>query len=240
MRGRCVRRRGWYKLGVKVEEEAAITVDGGQENDTRRIEAFSDAVFAIAITLLIIEIGVPHVGRFGSLFEKLVHLWPSYLGYVVSFLVIGTVWANHHNRFRLISRADNILLFINILFLMCVAFIPFPTALLSEYVSDEAHRTTAVAVYSGTLAVTGVFIGLIWFYAATNYRLIDRSVDPSLLRAMTRRYLFGMLSFIFTFALAFVSPAASLALIVALVLIFVLPEPDELRRAHRTGRSAGG
>ena len=198
-------------------------------------------MFAIAITLLIIEIGVPHVGEFGSLFGKLVHLWPSYLGYVVSFLVIGTVWANHHNRFRLISRADNILLFINILFLMCVAFIPFPTALLSEYVSDETHRTTAVAVYSGTLAVTAVFIALLWFYAATNYRLIDRSVDPFLLRAMTRRYVFGMLSFTFTFALAFVSPAASLALIVTLVLIFVLPEPDISRGTRRDRRrSVGG
>jgi uncharacterized membrane protein len=118
-------------------------------------------VFAIAITRLIIEIGVPHVGEVGSLFEELVHLWPSYLGYAISFLVIGTVWANHHNRFRLISRSDHILLFVNIVFLMCVAFIPFPTALLSEYIRDEAHRTTAVAVYSGTLAVTAVFFTLL-------------------------------------------------------------------------------
>ena len=116
-------------------------------------------MFAIAITRLIIEIGVPHVGEFGSLFEELVHLWPSYLGYAISFLVIGTVWANHHNRFRLISRSDHILLFVNVLFLMCVAFIPFPTALLSEYIRDEAHRTTAV--YSGTLAVTAVFFTLL-------------------------------------------------------------------------------
>jgi uncharacterized membrane protein len=190
-------------------------------------------VFAIAITLLIIEIGVPHVGEIGSLFEELVHLWPSYLGYAISFLVIGTVWANHHNRFRLISRSDHILLFVNILFLMCVAFIPFPTALLSDYIREETYRTTAVAVYSGTLAVTAVFFTLLWLYAATNYRLIDRSVDPSLLRAMTRRYVLGTLSYIFAFVLAFVSPAASLALIVVLALIFVLPEPDGSRSTRR-------
>jgi uncharacterized membrane protein len=194
-------------------------------------------VFAIAITLLIIEIGVPHVRELGSLSEELAHLWPSYLGYALSFLVIGTVWANHHNRFRLISRSDHILLFVNILFLMCVAFIPFPTALLAEYIRDEAHRITAVAVYSGTLAVTAVFFTLLWLYAA-DYRLIDRSVDPSLLRAMTRRYVLGMLAYIIAFALAFVSPAASLALIVALALLFVLPEPDGSRGARR--RSAGG
>jgi uncharacterized membrane protein len=195
-------------------------------------------VFAIAITLLIIEIGVPHVGEVGSLFEELVHLWPSHLRYAISFLVIGTVWANHHNRFRLISRSDHILLFVNIVFLMCIAFIPFPTALLAEYIREETHRTTAVAVYSGTLAVTAVFFTLLWLYAAGNYRLVDRSVDPSLLRAMTRRYVLGTLSYILAFVLAFVSPAASLALIVVLALIFVLPEPDGSRNTRR--RSVGG
>jgi uncharacterized membrane protein len=193
-------------------------------------------VFAIAITLLIIEIRVPHVGELGSLTEELVHLWPSYLGYAISFLVIGTVWANHHNRFRLISRSDHVLLFVNILFLMCVAFIPFPTALLAEYIRDEAHRTTAFAVYSGTLAVTAVFFTLLWLYAAGGYRSVDRSLDPSLMRAMTRRYVFGMLLYMLAFALAFLSPVASLALIVILALIFVLPEPDGSRGAHRPRR----
>lgn len=163
-------------------------------------------------------------------------MWPSYLGYATSFLVIGTVWANHHNRFRLISRSDHILLFLNILFLMCVAFIPFPTALLAEYIREEAHRTTAVAVYSGTLAVTAVFFTLLWLYAVMDHRLIDRSLDPSLLSAMTRRYILGMLLYVVAFLLAFVSPAASLGLIVVLALIFVLPEPDGSGGARRTRR----
>ena len=213
-----------------------MTTSGGRNGDTGRIETFSDGVFAIAITLLIIEIGVPHAEGTESLFEKLVELWPSYLGYAISFLVIGTVWANHHNRFRLISRSDHVLLFLNILFLMCVAFIPFPTALLAEYIREEEHRITAVAVYSGTLAVTAVFFTLLWLYAAGNYRLIDRSVDPSLLRAMTRRFVFGMLLYVLAFALAFVSAAASLTLIVSLALIFVLPEPDSSRRSARRPR----
>jgi uncharacterized membrane protein len=214
-----------------------VTAVGGQDSDTGRIEAFSDGVFAIAITLLIIEIGVPHVVGTESLFEKLVELWPSYLGYAISFLVIGTVWANHHNRFRLISRSDHILLFLNIVFLMCVAFIPFPTALLADYLSGtNEHRTTAVAVYSGTLAVTAIFFTILWLYAAGNYRLVDRAVDPHLLRAMTRRYVFGMILYILAFALAFVSPAASLALIVILALIFVLPEPEGPGSSRRTRR----
>ena len=124
---------------------------------------------------------------------------------------------------------------------MCVAFIPFPTALLAEYIREDAHRSTAVAVYSGTLAATGVFFTLLWPYAAGNPRLVDRSPDPSLLRAMTRRYVLGVLLYVVAFALAFASPAASLALIVILALIFVLPEPDGsggVRRIRR--RSARG
>jgi len=214
-----------------------VSAGGGPNNETARIETFSDGVFAIAITLLIIEIRPPHAEGGESLLDGLVHLWPSYLGYAISFLVIGTVWANHHNRFRLISRSDHQFLFLNVLFLMCVAFIPFPTALLAEYLSTTAdHRTTAVAVYTGTLAVTAVFFTLLWLYAAGNYRLVDRRADPSVLRAMTRRFVLGMLLYIVAFALTFVSVAASLALIVALTLLFILPEPGDRSKNERRSR----
>ena len=193
-------------------------------SDTGRIETFSDGVFAIAITLLIIEIRVPHAEGTESLFDEHVQEWPSYLGYAISFLVIGTVWANHHNRFRLISRSDHILLFLNILFLMCVAFIPFPTALLAEYIQSE-ERTTAVAAYTGTLAVTAIFFTLLWYYAANGYRLVNHNLDPATLQAMTRRYVAGMVLYIIAFALTFASALLSLALVVGLALVFVLPEP---------------
>lgn len=209
---------------------------GSRDNGTGRIEAFSDGVFAIAITLLVIEIGVPHVEGEGTmLFGALVEQWPSYLGYVISFLQIGVIWANHHNRFRFIVRSDHILLFLNILFLMCVAFIPFPTALLAEYLQG-IERATAGAVYAGTLAVTAVFFTLLWLYAAANYRLVDRNLDPALLRVMTRRYVFGMVAYLGAFALAFVNVAASLILIVVLALLFVLPEPGERAKTVRRAR----
>ena len=213
-----------------------MSIGGGSaDNDTGRIEAFSDGVFAIAITLLVIEIGVPHVeDARTTLFGALIEQWPSYLGYAISFLQIGVIWANHHNRFRYIARSDHLLLFLNILFLMCVAFIPFPTALLAEYLQGSgAERTMAGAVYAGTLAVTAVFFTLLWLYAAVNYRLVDRNLDPSLLRAMTRRYVFGMFAYLVTFALAFVNVAASLVLIVILALLFVLPEPGERSKPPR-------
>jgi len=211
----------------------------GRDNDTGRIEAFSDGVFAIAITLLIIEIGVPHLedeppGT--TLPQALVGLWPSYLGYVISFLQIGVIWANHHNRFRFIERSDHGLLFLNILFLMCVAFIPFPTALLAEYLERTAsERETAGVIYAGTLAVTAVFFTLLWLYAAAN-RLVDRNLDPSLVRAMTRRYLLGTVAYLLVFVLAYVNVAASLILLVILALLFVLPEPGDRAGKERAGR----
>ena len=211
----------------------------GRDNDTGRIEAFSDGVFAIAITLLVIEIGVPHLEEGTTLFGALVEQWPSYLGYVISFLQIGVIWANHHNRFRFIERSDHGLLFLNILFLMCVAFIPFPTALLAEYLERTAsERETAGVIYAGTLAVTAVFFTLLWLYAAAN-RLVDRNLDPSLVRAMTRRYLLGTVAYLLVFVLAYVNVAASLILIVILALLFVLPEPGDRagkERARRGGR----
>ena len=193
-------------------------------------------MFAIAITLLVIEIHPPELHDGETLLGGLLHQWPYYLGYAISFLVIGTVWANHHNRFRVIARSDYVFLFLNILFLMCVAFIPFPTALLSEFVGTP-ERTTAVAVYAGTLAVTAVFFTALWLYAAGGYRLVDRSVEPGPLRAMTRRYVLGCLLYLLAFALVFVSVAASLALIVALALVFVLPEPSGMKG---TGRARAG
>jgi uncharacterized membrane protein len=219
-----------------------MNLDGGsagRSDDTGRIETFSDGVFAIAITLLILEIRVPEVEEGHTLAEALFGLWPSYLAYALSFLVIGTMWANHHNRFRYITRSDHVLLFINTLLLMFTAFIPFPTTLLAEYVlgSDE-ERTAATVLYSGTLAVTAVFFTLLWLYAASGHRLVERDVDTRLLRAMTRRYVIGVLLYVVAFALAFVSVVASLALILALALLFVLPEPDDRRRSGIESSSA--
>ncbi len=211
----------------------------GRDNDTVRIETFSDGVFAIAITLLVLEIRVPEVEEGHTLAGELLGLWPSYLAYALSFLVIGTMWANHHNRFRYIARSDHVLLFINTLLLMCMAFIPFPTALLAEYVlgSDE-ERTAAAVLYGGTLAVTAVFFTLLWLYVATNHRLVQRDLDSRLLRSMTRRYVIGVLLYAVAFALAFVSVAGSLALILALALLFVLPEPGEHRLDGRADEDA--
>ncbi|CAA9522669.1 MAG: hypothetical protein AVDCRST_MAG73-266, partial [uncultured Thermomicrobiales bacterium] len=106
------------------------------DTTTVRLETFSDGVIAIAITLLVIEIHVPELdGDYAAadLWRGLRDLWPSYLGYLLSFVIIGILWANHHNVFRMIGRTDHWLIVINTLFLLCVGFLPFTTALLAEY-----------------------------------------------------------------------------------------------------------
>src|SRR5258705_1411176 len=120
-----------------------------------RLEAFSDGVFAIAITLLILEIRVPaaRVAEVG-LQDALVEEWPSYIAFVLSFAVIGIMWANHHNIFCYIGRTSHNLLLLNLGLLFCVVFLPFPTAILAEYLPSREYRTIAAVIYAATLTVT--------------------------------------------------------------------------------------
>ncbi len=175
----------------------------GHLSDTARVEAFSDGVFAIAITLLVLEIRVPSPdatdnGR--ALLAALRGLWPSYLGYVLSFVTIGIMWANHHSIFRYVRRADRYFVLINVLFLMCIAFLPFPTALLAEYLPEPGGRTLAVAGYSATLVVIALAYNALWWYAA------------------------GPISYAVSFGLAFVNVWASLAVHGLLAALYLLPE----------------
>ncbi len=119
------------------------------DRGTGRIEAFSDGVIAVAITLLILNVQVPNVQI--GLLQALLKQWPSYLGYVTSFLVITIFLANHHNMFRHIHQVDYALLLINSLFLMCIAFIPFVTSLLTQYITSPTEQHTAAIVYGATL-----------------------------------------------------------------------------------------
>lgn len=193
--------------------------------NTDRLEAFSDAVIAIAITLLVLEVRVPHLeegeGR-AELWDKLGGLWPSYLGYLISFVIIGIMWANHHEIFRHVARTDHYLILINTLFLLCVGFLPFPTALLAEYLGEEGERV-AVVVYSGWLLATALSYYLLWWYPSHNRRLIAADADAQAVDTITRRFRLGPPSYLLAFVLAWVYPPASLALLALLALLYVLP-----------------
>src|ERR687885_227300 len=118
--------------------------------DTSRLETFSDGVFAIAITLLVLLFDVPDLSEGQSLGHVLAHQWPSYASYVVSFVTVGIIWVNHHTLFRHIARVDRVFLFVNVVFLMTVAFIPYPTAVVARYMRTGDARAAAVLYASAT------------------------------------------------------------------------------------------
>ena len=196
-------------------------------SETARVEAFSDGVFAIAITLLVLEIRVPEpeaAARAGGLVRALAALWPSYLGYLISFVTIGIMWANHHAIYQYIRRSDRYFLLINVVFLMCIAFIPFPTAVLAAYLPVTEGRQAAVAYYSATYVATALAYNALWWYGAWGRRLLGHDADPVAVRTISRRYLVGPAAYGVSLALAFVNVWASLAVHGVLAAFYLLPE----------------
>lgn len=170
-----------------------------------RLEAFSDAVFAIAITLLIIEVRVPHVEAGHSLADALGDQWPHYVAYAISFTVIGIIWINHHHVLTEVARSTRRLALINLALLAAIAFLPFPTALLAEYVSVGGARShVAAAVYTGAMLVTATCFFLLWRYIV-RAQLHDARLDRAALRWRTRRAAVGPVVYAAMLPLAFVS-----------------------------------
>ncbi|HEU5205223.1 MAG TPA: TMEM175 family protein [Candidatus Limnocylindrales bacterium] len=148
---------------------------------TNRLEAFSDGVFAIAITLLVLEIGVP-LGSEDDLLEAIIRLWPSYLAYLVSFATIGAVWVAHSVITEHVEGADPVFLRLNLLLLFFVSFLPFPTKLLGEYLGTEEEAVrVAVTFYGLALLLTSVTTSALWGWAR-HVQLIHetaRGSDPA-------------------------------------------------------------
>jgi uncharacterized membrane protein len=140
-----------------------------------RLMFFSDAVFAIAITVLVLDIHLPAGGESANdnqLFIMLTGLWHKYLAYIISFWVIGIYWINHHRKFLYIKRFDHQLLSLNLLLLMVIAFIPFPTAVISE----NATRTATI-FYALVMALGGLVLAVLWMHAAYNHKLINPQLN---------------------------------------------------------------
>ncbi len=185
------------------------------EPDTSRMEAFSDGVFAIAATLLVLEFSVTSGGDLGL---QLLHLWPSYLAYVTSFLTIGIIWMNHHHTVSLMARTDRTMLFLNNLLLLTVAFLPFPTKLVAQHLHEEAAALT----YAATFVLMSVIYNTWWRYASGGRRLIAESVSDSELRAVSRAFDPGVPMYTAVFVVAFFSPFAAVLMTFAIA-AFYLP-----------------
>jgi uncharacterized membrane protein len=196
---------------------------------TDRLETFSDGVFAIAATLLILNVDTQVEAEGPELAEQLLHVWPSYIGYIVSFVTIGIIWVNHHLVMSLIDRVDRRFMMFSVLFLMCVAFIPFPTRLVAEHVRDEGAQAAALA-YGITLTVTAAMFSAIWFYASIGRRLLRADADPRVVSGITRSYLPGPWIYLIATLVAFLSPAWSVGLYAAIALFYVLESSTFGRR----------
>jgi uncharacterized membrane protein len=188
--------------------------------ETTRLETFSDGVFAIAITLLVLEIAVPHLEEPGRLGQALLDLWPSYIAYATSFITIGIMWVNHHSVFRQIRESDHRFLLVNLGLLMCISFVPFPTTLLADYAWGGNGESAALA-YGITLTITAVFFNLLWRYAAWNGRLLRADADPREVSGISRAYLPGPFMYGGATLVALVSPEASAALYLAVAVFYV-------------------
>jgi uncharacterized membrane protein len=151
--------------------------------ETGRTEAFSDGVFAIAITLLVLDIRVP-AEEFDDLWSGIVHEWPAYLGYATSFLTIGALWLAHHGVFRRLRYANNPVMRINLLLLMAVAFLPFPTRLVAEAIRDQSAERAAAIFYGATLLVIALLFSALWGAVARDRKLLRPELTEDDVNAM--------------------------------------------------------
>jgi uncharacterized membrane protein len=201
-------------------------------SETTRLETFCDGVFAIAITLLVLEIRVPDAERIheaGGIWPALGGLWPSYVGYALSFLVLGIMWVNHHAMFQYIRRADRAFLVLNVLFLMVISFVPFSTGVLAEHLPEPENRRGALIFYGASMALCAVMFNAVWHSGIREGRLLGSRVDVAGLETITKRYRLGPLAYLVAIALAFVNPWVSLAWHFALAVFYVLPERSRER-----------
>ncbi len=193
----------------------------GTERGTERVEAFSDGVFAIAITLLILDVKIPHSpGMTIDLLLELLRLWPSYFALVLSFVMIGIYWANHHYVFKLFEKTDHSLNLLNLLFLLCISFLPFPTAVLGGYMLDGTNQTTAATFYSVGLLLPAVSWTLMWLYGR---RLVDHRLEPRFLWILTAKYVGSVAVYSVAVLVSLIAFKLGLALCVGLTLLYLTP-----------------
>jgi uncharacterized membrane protein len=186
---------------------------------TARLETFADGVFAIAATLLIIDVSAGAPGA--ALGDALLHAWPQYGAYAVSFLTIGIMWVNHHACMQLIERADRRFLFINIALLACIAFVPFPTRIVAQHLRDDGLRAAALT-YGLTLTITSVCFFAFWFYASIGRRLIAPDADERMVQGISHAFLPGTPIYAGATLVALISPIASVILFALIAGFYVL------------------
>jgi len=190
-----------------------------------RVEAFSDGVFSIAATLLVLTLAVPtyeKAGTSASLIRVLVHQWPAYVAFVVSFISILIMWVGHHNVFSLIKRVDHVFLLLNGLVLLGITVTPFTTSLLADHLGHPGARVAAF-LYSGAALFVALAYNALWYWARRGGHLLEPDISPALLRAETRQYAVAPAVYLVALGLSLWNAWASLAIFVCVIVFFAFP-----------------
>lgn len=220
--------RGGYRFGR----------DREMTRDASRVEAFSDGVFAVALTVMAVELlqNGPARDPGRELPDALVQAWPTYLAYVITFGITGQIWLGHHNMWRYVVRVDQVLLMFNLLVLLFVAAIPFTADLLSDNLRrGETEQQLTAALYLGTVLGESLFFNLSWWWAR-RHGLLHPDLDPQLARAVSRRLVVRPLLYTVAFAFVFVDPILSLLLyLLLLVGLSLVRRPGDLPRSAAAG-----
>lgn len=192
------------------------------EKETGRLEAFSDGVFAVAITLLVVDLKVPPNSKTVPLALALLGQWPSYLAFVTSFATILIMWVNHHSIFKLIRRIDTHLLFANGFLLLLVTAVPFPTALVSDYLTTQSEAKVACAAYAGIFVLINIAYNLLWWEISAHRRLLKPSVSHAQIQKLTRNYTLGFPLYLLAMLLAIWNAYVSIGLCFLLWIFWML------------------
>jgi uncharacterized membrane protein len=198
-----------------------VSAESPLEKETTRLEAFSDGVFTIALTLLVLELTVPTIGTGTPLSESLLGEWPSFFALVTSFMTILIMWMNHHNMFRYIRRIDRRLMLLNGLLLLFVVLTPFTTSLVAHHLS-VGEAETAAGVYSGNFLFVGIVWNVLWRYCSRGHRLLADEVTEDQVTTITRQYYVAPLSYGSALVISQFSGFASVAVVLIVAAFYAI------------------
>ena len=207
------------------------------EKETTRVEAFSDGVFAIAITLLILEIKVPKIDMHmtnSELFTSLLNLWPSYFAFLLSFAAVLIMWINHHGFFKYLKTINSKFLYANGFLLLMVTFIPFPTAVLAEHINSPAANVSA-AFYCGAMVLVSVAYNVLWFTTAYKRALVKDEISDVLILKIRNAYIFGFFVYLVSFIISFFYAIAGLVICISFWIFWIILDYNKAGRkfAHK-------
>ena len=198
-------------MGISAIVQAGLT--------KTRIEALTDGIFATVMTVLVLGLSLPPTIPSEQLEGEILKLSPHILAYAFSFIVLGIYWIGHHNQFHYVKRTDRVFLWVNIFFLLTIGFVPFSTSVLGEH----PFSPIAVRVYGANLAATGSALYAVWWYATSQYRLVEKDLDPHIVSLATRRTLIGPAVSLAGIGFSYLDTRISLVLYLLLIPFFIRP-----------------